>query len=74
MKLIKQLADLQGIAKKYRKKPVVIKAVRLTEGVRIKTLEGTLIAKPGDYIIEGVEGEIYPCDQTIFWKTYEDAE
>ena len=37
----------------------------------IKTLEGTMVAKAGDYIIRGVNGEIYPCKRDIFEKTYE---
>lgn len=37
----------------------------------IKTLEGTMIANPGDYIIKGVKGEIYPCKADIFKETYE---
>ena len=40
----------------------------------IKTLEGTMIAKTGDYIIRGVNGEIYPCRADIFEKTYESVE
>ena len=36
----------------------------------IKTLEGTMIANTGDYIIQGVDGEIYPCKADIFQKTY----
>lgn len=36
----------------------------------IKTLEGTMIANAGDYIIKGVNGEIYPCKANIFQKTY----
>ena len=38
----------------------------------IKTLEGTMIANSGDYIIQGVNGEIYPCKADIFQKTYTD--
>ncbi|MEK3933670.1 hypothetical protein MKY55_29200, partial [Bacillus sp. FSL R7-0642] len=37
----------------------------------IKTLEGVMIGKGGDYIIKGVNGEIYPCKADIFEKTYE---
>ena len=37
----------------------------------IKTLEGILIAKAGDYIIKGVKGEVYPCRADIFELTYE---
>lgn len=37
----------------------------------IETLEGTMTASPGDYIIKGVAGEFYPCRADIFDKTYE---
>lgn len=37
----------------------------------IKMLEGVMVAKTGDYIIRGVNGEIYPCKPDIFEKTYE---
>ena len=40
----------------------------------IKTLEGTMEADVGDYIICGVNGEFYPCKPDIFQKTYEEAE
>lgn len=37
----------------------------------IKTLEGDMNAYIGDYIIKGVNGELYPCKPDIFDKTYE---
>lgn len=37
----------------------------------IHTLEGCMIAMPGDWIIRGVNGELYPCKPDIFAKTYE---
>lgn len=37
----------------------------------IATLEGVMQAKPGDYIIRGVQGEFYPCKPDIFEATYE---
>jgi len=40
----------------------------------IKTLEGTMTAEHGDYIIKGVEGEFYPCKPGIFAKTYEEVD
>lgn len=43
-------------------------------GVYIHTLEGTMLANKGDYIIKGVDGEFYPCKPEIFEKTYEPAE
>ena len=85
---------------KFRKKPVVIEAVRydgtldgatniyawingkphgpyyqlenITDGyMTIKTLEGTMRASPGDWIIKGVKNEFYPCKPDIFEATYE---
>lgn len=44
-----------------------------TVHIKIKTLEGTMVAKAGDYIIRGVNGEIYPCKADIFEKTYEEV-
>lgn len=74
----------------YRKKPVVIEAIRYTGNngyeiglfvgaadrnaenqFLIRTLEGTMAADPGDWIIRGVQGEFYPCKPDIFAATYE---
>jgi len=40
----------------------------------IHTLEGDMRASKGDYIIRGVDGEYYPCKESIFLQTYEPAE
>jgi hypothetical protein len=40
----------------------------------IPTLEGTMSASPGDWIIRGVNGEFYPCKPDIFEKTYDKVE
>ncbi len=91
-------------ASKYRKKPVVIEAMRFAtefegesvidwiaanggevvssrghvDGRRsefgIKTMEGTMLARPGDWVIRGVQGEFYPCNPDIFEATYEAVE
>lgn len=45
--------------------------MRFGDKVVIKTLEGNMIANPGDYIIKGVKGELYPCKPDIFEQTYE---
>lgn len=47
---------------------------RYGDKVVIKTLEGDMIASPGDYIIKGVKGELYPCKPDIFESTYEMVE
>lgn len=37
----------------------------------INTLEGTMCANIGDWIIRGIKGEFYPCKPDIFEATYE---
>lgn len=37
----------------------------------IPTLQGTIAARKGDWIIKGVKGEFYPCKPDIFEQTYE---
>ena len=37
----------------------------------IKTLEGGHIVCPGDWIIQGIKGEVYPCKPDIFEATYD---
>ncbi len=83
------------MAKKYRKKPVVIEAVQFDGSERsiveilalqrdkvkvlredagdlmIPTLEGLMRASVGDYVIRGVQGELYPCKPDIFEQTYD---
>ena len=89
---------------KYRKKPVVVEAIRCDEALSaarndwdglpewlaaaceggsvlfgrgqivIMTLEGDMTAKVGDWIIRGVQGELYPCKPDIFEATYEAVE
>ena len=43
------------------------------DGLKIYTLEGTMLASPGDWIIRGVKGEYYPCKPDIFEATYSPA-
>lgn len=44
------------------------------DNLMIKTLEGTMKASAGDYIIRGVHGEHYPCKPEIFAATYQAVE
>lgn len=44
-----------------------------TGELEIPTLEGMMVARPGDFIIRGVQGEVYPCKPDIFEATYEPA-
>ena len=84
---------------RFRKKPIVIEAMQLTEdnrhevgkwcggrivqeakasdptdvylGIDIPTLEGTMRANLGDWVIKGIQGEFYPCRDDIFRASYE---
>lgn len=40
----------------------------------IRTMEGWHEVTPGDFIIRGVHGELYPCKPDIFEATYEAVE
>ena len=42
--------------------------------LRVATLEGDMFVSPGDWIIRGVKGELYPCKPDIFEATYEREE
>ena len=55
----------------FRKKPVAIEAYKTAVPLDIETLEGTMRANAGDWIIRGVKGELYPCKPDIFEATYE---
>ena len=60
--------------KDYRKKPVTIQAYQTDKELEIETLEGTMKADKGDFIIRGVQGELYPCKPDIFYATYDKVE
>lgn len=40
--------------------------------LKIHTLEGTMTVEWDDFIIQGVNGELYPCKPDIFAKTYDE--
>jgi hypothetical protein len=42
--------------------------------LKIVTLEGEMLVRPGWWIIKGVQGEFYPCSPEIFEATYETAD
>lgn len=39
--------------------------------LKIQTLEGVHTVTMGDFIIQGIRGELYPCKPDIFHATYE---
>jgi hypothetical protein len=65
--------DLDDLTwKPARKKPVEVEFVDPDERTVIHTREGRVIANDGDYVIRGVDGEIYPISAEIFHRTYDD--
>lgn len=40
----------------------------------VQTQKGDVTAEPGDWVIRGVEGELYLCSDSVFQKTYDLAE
>jgi len=68
-----RLGDHQAVAKLIRSgRCGSCMAPRMEHGW-IETLEGGHIVCPGDWIITGVNGELYPCKPDIFDATYEPA-
>jgi len=57
--------------KRAIKKPIPIRCIQISEPFRVETNEGVLNGKPGDYLMVGVRGEMYPCSREIFEETYE---
>ncbi|MFA9560547.1 hypothetical protein ACERII_24920 [Evansella sp. AB-rgal1] len=56
---------------KYRRKPQVVEAVKITRTITIESVEGTMTGNPGDYLITDPSGEQYPLKANVFEKTYE---
>lgn len=54
----------------WTEKPIV-SAFHPDKALRIVTLEGVMTVNLGDWVIKGVNGELYPCKPDIFAATYE---
>jgi hypothetical protein len=51
--------------------PIIRKCAKIDEPFSCETMEGITHGKAGDYLMIGVDGELYPCDADIFHKTYQ---
>lgn len=71
------------MGQKFRKRPIIITAEQWFPGKEVNgvyitpeggayvfTLEGEMLVSPGDWIITGSKGEIYPCKPDTFEATY----
>lgn len=52
-------------------RPIVVNAVRINGDFEVDSLEGIVKGKPGDYLMQGVMGELYVCPSDIFDRTYD---
>jgi hypothetical protein len=53
------------------KKPLSIQAVQMYAEFRVQSLEGNYKqGKAGDYLMCGIDGELYICDKDIFERSY----
>jgi hypothetical protein len=57
--------------KKALKKPIPVRCIQMEEAFEVETLEGLMKGQPGDWLMIGVNGEMYPCAREIFEKTYD---
>lgn len=62
-KLQHEIESLENISKQI----VVIRSME----IKIRTLEGNIVMTDKDYLIVGIQGEIYPCKIDIFNKSYD---
>ena len=60
-----------GRARLFVKKPIPIFAKQIDETFWVETLEGNHQGKEGDYLVQGIKGELYVCDKEIFEESYE---
>ena len=54
------------------KKPITVHAKQINEDFRVNSMEGDYKqGKAGDYLMRGIDGELYICDRSIFERTYD---
>jgi hypothetical protein len=71
MRLISTYADIQDLQFSIAvKKPLSIKCCQMQEPFEVVTMEGKMRGRKGDYLMIGIEGEMYVCKKSIFEKTY----
>lgn len=68
MKVFDQTSKPDGL--KQCRKTATCSAVQIDEPFRVETMEGVMEGKAGDYLMEGVQGELYVCDQSVFDESY----
>lgn len=71
MKVFKTFEEVTGL-RKCVKRPIIVHALQLDYEFQVETLEGNYKqGKPGDYLMKGIDGELYICDKSIFERSYD---
>ncbi len=55
----------------YIRRPHQVLAAQMRQGFVVETLEGTMVGRPGDWLIRGIKGELYPCADDVFRQSYD---
>jgi hypothetical protein len=71
MKKFKKGTVPEFVYKKAIKKPIAVRCIQINEPFEVETLEGVMTGQPGDWLMIGVHGEMYPVAKDIFEKTYD---
>lgn len=70
MKKFKSGEELEGM-KCCIKKPIVLRAMQINEEFICENFYGEEKGKAGDYLVEGVDDSLHPCDKAVFRLTYD---
>jgi len=74
MKYVKKAIEIEAIqwtGKNYVEISQFCDKCHYDIGLKISTMEGTLLATIGDFIIKVIKGEFYPCKEEIFNLSYD---
>jgi hypothetical protein len=63
------LPDPEATGHEFQKKANIF-AIRMPDIFKVRTLEGEVEGKAGDFLCKGKEDELWPIDAEIFLKTY----
>lgn len=71
MKTFETYQEPEGL-RKCVKKPIPVQAKQMESDFRVNSLEGDYAqGRAGDYLMRGIDGELYICKKEIFEKSYD---
>lgn len=57
--------------KKAVKRPIAIEVCQMDGPFQVESMEGIVEGKAGDYLMRGVQGELYVCAKEVFEQSYD---